>query len=134
MTLRAISNLPSVTTQQTLFVVRGADMTLTTDQAFTKLFSGTNYIVTNVFGVRKTGAFGTACLGGIYSAASKGGDTILAATQSWAALTGAGTSVAATLANILQTKVESATPFLSLTTGNTGTLTADIFILGVVVD
>ena len=90
--------------------------------------------MTNVIAIRKSGAFGTACIGGIYSAATKGGDAIVAATQSWAALTGAGTAVAATIANLLQTKVETATPNLSLTTGNTGALTADFFILGVCVD
>lgn len=109
-------------------------MTLTTDQAFSKIGSFTNYVVDNIVTVRKTGAFGVSCLGGIYSAAAKGGDAILAATQTWAGLTGAGTSVVPAFSNLLQTKVESATPILSLTTGNTGALTADIFICGVIVD
>ena len=130
----AASPLLAGNATQTLFVLRGADMTLTTDQVFTKLCGFTNYVVTNIVGVRKTGAFGTACLGGVYTAASKGGSALLAATQIWAALTGAGTAQAATLANILQTVAASATPILSLTTGNTGALTADIFIQGIVTD
>lgn len=125
---RPYSNIP------VLFVLRNADMTLTTDQPLTKLFQGTRYVVTNVVAVWKTGAFGTACLGGLYTAAGKTGDIMLAATQAWAGLTGTGTCVTATLANLLQTKYETATPILALTTGNTGALTADILVLGVCVD
>lgn len=118
---------------QTLFVIRAANMTLTTDQALTKVGAFTNYVVTNVVGVAKSGAFGTACLGGIYTGAGKTGDTLLAAAQSWANLTGVGLGVVAPAANILQ-KQESATPILALTTGNTGALTADIFVQGIVTD
>lgn len=134
MNMRVATSLPSINAEQVLFVLRGADLTLTTDQVFKKLFGGTNYLVTNMFAVQKTGSFGVACLGGIYSGATKTGDAILAATQSWATLTGVSTAAVAALANILQIKVSTATPFLSLTTGNTGSLTADIFIIGVVVD
>lgn len=118
---------------QNLFVLRAANMTLTTDQAFTKLFTGTNYVVTNVVAVTKSGAFGIACLGGVYTAASKAGDAVVAAAQAWAGLTALGLTVMVSAANIIQ-KQETATPFLSLTTGNTGALTADLFIQGVVTD
>lgn len=127
------SMLAAALQQQTLFILRAADMTLTTDQAFTKQGAFTNYVVTGVTAIRKTGALGVACAGGIYTAATKGGDAILAAVQSWATLTGASTATLATVANLIS-KVESATPILSLTTGNTGTLTADIFVTGSVVD
>lgn len=134
MTLRATQSVPTGFVQQVLFVIRAADMTLATDQAFTRLMLGTNYVVTNIIGVRKTGAFGIACAGGIYTGAAKAGTVILAAAQTWAALTGAGTIQVATLANIQAAVSASATPNLSLTTGNTGALTADIFILGVSLD
>lgn len=135
MTMRGSSSaVAPAQVSQTLFVLRGADMTLTTDQAFSKLFAGTNYIITQVIGLRKTGAFGVACTGGIYTGAAKAGTALVAAAQVWSALTGASTAQPATLANILQTTVASATPNLSLTVGNTGALTADIFIVGVVVD
>ena len=119
---------------QLLFVLRGADLAVTTDQQFTRVFSGTNYVVTDVIAARKTGAFGVACLGGVYTAASKAGDALVAAAQSWAALTGAAKAVVATLAAIAGTATQSATPYFSLSTGNTGALTADIFIYGVCVD
>ena len=130
----AVSSMPNNQLSQHLFVLRGANMALTTDQTFTKMFTGTNYIITNIVSVLKTGAFGVACVGGIYIGSGKTGDAVLAATQSWATLTGAGTSTVANIANLLQVKVQTATPNLSLTTANTGALTADFFIIGSVVD
>ena len=132
--IRSTLGLPTSQIEQRLFVLRNADMTITTDQVFTKLFQGTNYVITNAIAVWKSGAFAVACLGGCYTGAGKTGDIILAAAQSWAPLTGTNTAAVATIANLLQTKIESATPFLSLTTGNTGALTADLFIIGIVVD
>ncbi len=116
---------------QRLFSLSGANMTLTTDQQFTKLFTGTLWIPTQIVAVRATGAFGSACAGGIYPAASKAGTALVAAGQSWAALTGANTSVLATLAT---QAVQTAAPYLSLTTGNTGALTANLYIYGIIVD
>lgn len=118
---------------QTLFVLRSANMTLTTDQALTKQFTGTNYVVTNVMAVTKSGAFGVACTGGVYTGAGKTGDAVVSAAQSWNGLTSTGSTSVVPSANIIQ-KQETATPFLSLTTGNTGTLTADLFIQGMVTD
>lgn len=136
MTLRGGVLMPTSATQaqQGLFVIRNADMATTADQAFTKLFAGAGYVVTGIVAVRKTGAFSVACLGGIYTAASKGGVALLSAAQSWATLTGAGAAAVPLVANLLQTITSSATPILSLTTANLAALTADIFILGAVID
>ena len=132
--LRAVAGqTPAANVTQNLFVIRAANMTLTTDQAFTKLFAGANYVVTGVLAVWKSGAFGVSCLGGIYTGAGKTGDILLAAATSFAPLTGARTIVSLNQATISPFS-ENTTPFLSLTTGNTGALTADIFITGVVVD
>lgn len=117
---------------QALFVLRNADLTLTSDQAFTKLFTGTKYAVTSAYAIQKTGAFGVAALGGVYTAASKGGTPIIAAAQSYAALTGTLTSALPVIAVL---SVQNATPLiLSMSTGNTGALTADFFIFGVILD
>lgn len=118
---------------QTLFVLRSANMTLTTDQALTRQFTGTNYVVTNVMTVTKSGAFGLACTGGVYTGAGKTGDAVVSAAQSWNGLTSTESTSVVPSSNIIQ-KQETATPFLSLTTGNTGTLTADLFIQGMVTD
>lgn len=121
--------------QQLLFVGRGLDFQSTADQALAKQFSGTNFIITKVVAVRKTGGATVAAAGGIYTAAAKGGSALVAATQSWINLSGAGKIVDATLAALLGTDVQSASPlYLSLTTGSTGAVTADVFIFGIVVD
>lgn len=125
---------PILSAQQALFVLRSANMTLTTDQVFVKLFPGSKYIITGVYAKLISGAFGVSCLGGIYDTASKGGNALVAATQTWATLTGVGTAQTATLASIALTVVSTATPILSLTTGNTGALSCDLFIFGVCVD
>lgn len=118
---------------QKLFQLIGADMQSTSDQAFTKLFAGTNYVITKVVAVRKTGGTTVACAGGIYTAASKGGSALVAAAQSWINLTTTNKIVDATLAALIATDLQSATPILSLTTGSTAAATADIYIWGVII-
>ncbi len=118
---------------QVLFVIRAANFQLTTDQAFTKVFSGTNYKLTEVIAVRKSGAATVACAGGIYDGASKAGNALVAAAQVWVTLA-ANVNVTATLAAIASTALTSATPNLSLTTGSTGAVTADVFIIGYCID
>lgn len=127
------NGVPARFTEQLLFVGRGLDLQSTADQALTKMFDGTNYIPTKIYGVRKTGGVTVACAGGIYTAASKGGTAIVAAAQVWTAVTGALGFTAATLAAFAAGL--SATPlYFSLTTGSTGACTADIFIFGLIVD
>ena len=120
--------------QSLLFVLRGADMQSTADQALTKTGAFTDYVITKVIAKRISGGTSVACAGGIYTAASKAGSQLIGVAQSWVALTGAGKIVDATLAALLATDAQSATPILSLTTGSTAAATADILIWGVVVD
>lgn len=117
-----------------LFQCLAADMTSVVDQQFTQTSPGLNngYMMTNVIARWKSGAYSISCLGGIYTGAGKTGDILVSATQSWAPLTGIGTGVLATLAALAGQKIETATPYLSLTTGNTGALSADFFIYGIV--
>lgn len=133
----ASGNLPmgcsSAGCSQLLFVLRVANMQSTADQQFTKVFGGTNYVVTNIIGARKTGAASVVCAGGIYTAASKGGDAIVGVSQSWVTLA-SGVMVSATLAGLVLTTIESATPYLSLTTGSSAACTADVFIFGLCID
>lgn len=129
----ASAPMPAANVTQTLFVLRAANLQLTTDQAFSKLGAFTNYIVTNVVAVCKTGGATVVCAGGVYTGAAKSGDQIVAVAQSWVGLTGAAIGVLAGAANLLA-KQESATPLLSLTTGSTAAATADFFVQGVVVD
>jgi hypothetical protein len=133
MRIRQISLLPRTNISQLLFLGRSINMAITTDQALNKVFSGANWVPTKIIALHKTGAFNTACAGGIYTAVSKGGNAIVASTQSWADLVASGTIVDATLAAIASTIAGSvSTLYLSLTTGNTGALTADVYVFGVV--
>ena len=131
--IRAASSLAPSQAVQTLFVLRSADFQLATDQQFTKLFAGTNYQITSIVATRKTGGASVTCAGGIYSAASKAGNALVAAAQNWVTLA-ANVNVVATLAAVANTALCSTTPFLSLTTGSTAAITADVFIVGYVID
>jgi hypothetical protein len=119
--------------QQKLFQLLSANMQSTSDQQFQKLFAGTNFVITKVVAVWASGGTTVACAGGIYTAASKAGSALIGAAQSWINLTASGKIVDATLAALLATDLQSATPYLSLTTGSTAAATADIYIYGVVI-
>lgn len=117
-----------------LFKILAANMQLTTDQALTKMFVGTNYMITDVVGKRVSGGATVACTGGIYTSASKGGSALVAAAQSWLGMSGAGKIQVATPAAVNTTDFQTATPILSLTTGSTAACTADIYVYGLVLD
>lgn len=110
--------------------ITAADFTLTTDQPFVWLTAvPTLYAIRRVIARRASGAFSIACLGGVYDTAAKGGNALVAAAQSWANLTGAGKIVDATLAAVIGTSIiTSSTIFLSLSTGSSAALTADVYL------
>ena len=115
--------------EQLLFKLTGADMHITTDQIFTKIFPGTNYVTQYIIARQRTGGGSVTCAGGIYDVASKGGNALVAATQSWVTLAAA-VIVVPTLAAVALTALGVNTPYLSLTTGSTAACTADIWIFG----
>ncbi len=126
-------SVPSTQTGQVLFVKRSADMQSTSDQQFTRQFVGTNYRITDIIAVRKTGGASVVCAGGIYDAAAGGGNALVSVAQSWVALA-ASVNVVPTLAAVISTALLSATPYLKLATGSTAACTADLFIFGYCVD
>lgn len=132
MSVKGVSGLSPTQYLARLFQLRGANMQLNTDQPFTKLFQGNLWdpqmIVFNCI----SGAFNTACAGGIFTGAGKTGSAIVAVGQSYATLTGvnAQTHAAIQANNVTFT----ATPILSLTTGNAAALVADVFIYGLCLD
>lgn len=127
-TLAGISGQSAL--QQLLFKLSGANLQLTTDQTFTKLYGGSAYQITNIVARQRTGGASVVCAGGIYDAAAKGGNAIIAAAQSWVTLA-SGVIVTGTLAALAQTTLLANTPILSLTTGSTAACTADFYIYGV---
>lgn len=120
----------SVNDQQLLFKLTGANMQLTTDQPFTRLFGGSNYYISLILGRQRTGAASIACLGGVYDGAAKSGNIIIAATQTWLTLA-SGIIVTGALAALTGTTLLANTPILSLTTASTAACTADLYIFGV---
>jgi hypothetical protein len=116
-------------TAQVLFRLSGANLQSTSDQLFTKFYSGSAYFVTQIIARQRSGAASIACAGGIYDAAAKGGNALVAAAQSWVTLA-SGVIVSATLATLVGTTLLSNIPRLSLTTGSTAACTADFYILG----
>lgn len=107
-----------------------ADFAIDTDQAIGWLIPvPTLYVLRRAIARRVTGAYNTACLGGIYTAASKGGTALVAATQTWIGLSGAGKIAVATLEAVVATDVQTAPQlYFSLSTANGAALTADILL------
>lgn len=133
MVMRAASISPSGL-GQILFVGRALNFQLTSDQALAKTFGGTKYRILDICAAWKSGGASVVCAGGVYDAAAKGGNALVAAAQSWVTLA-SGIMVSATLAAIASTTLGSAsTLFLSLTTGSTAACTADVFVYGYALD
>lgn len=110
-----------------LWSLIGANMNSTADQAFTKAFSFTNYIIDRIIATNASTS-PTLAAGGIYTAASKGGTAVVAAAQVFSGLTASGLVLPLTIANTdLRT---GANLFLALTTGQGGAATLDLRIFG----
>jgi len=104
----------------------GVNMNITTDQAIS--ISGAKYVIRKVV-VCNASINLTIAAGGVYTATSKGGFAVVAATQVYSALSAAARFVDLTLAAATDTRTE-ATLYLSLTTGQGAAATADIYIVG----
>ena len=117
---------------QILFIGRNLNFQLTSDQPLTKTFGGTKYRVLDICAAWKSGGASVACAGGVYDAAAKGGNAIVAAAQSWVTLA-SGIIVPAVIG--VTTVLETANPlYLSLTTGSTAACTGDVFVYGYALD
>lgn len=128
-----VSNIAGPNDNQLLFKLTGANLQSTSDQQFTKIFSGTRYAVRDVYAIARTGGATVTCAGGVYTGVGKTGDQIVSVAQSWVLLSAANKLVVASL-NTGLTDSETATPFLSLTTGSTAAVTADFYIFGAIMD
>jgi hypothetical protein len=124
---------PSMAVNRMLFVGRNLNFQSTADQALTRLIPTGSYRITDIFAVRRTGAASVTCAGGIYDAASKGGNAVVGVAQSWVTLA-SGVIVVPTLAALVGTTILTSNLFLSLTTGSTAAVTADVFVFGYVID
>ena len=114
--------------ERILFALIGANFNVTTDQQIHKLFPFVKWRLTGVFVTNASLSLTTAA-GGIYMAASKGGAAIVAAGQSYAALTTSGKMLDLTINNT-DIRTEDV-PRFALTTAQGAAATADIYIRGI---
>jgi hypothetical protein len=116
--------------EMVLWTLTSANMNSTADQAFTKSFAFTNYMLTHIRAVNASTSL-TLAVGGIYNTASKGGTALVANSQVYSALTGATLGLDLTLVAFGIGLQSGASLFLSLTTGQGGAATADLYAIGV---
>lgn len=116
--------------ERVLWKLVGANMNSTADQAFIKQFTFSNFLITHLR-VVNTSASLTLAAGGIYTAASKGGSAIVAATQLYSGLTGATLGLDLTAAAVGLGQLSATALYLALTTAQGTASTADIYLLGV---
>lgn len=114
--------------QVLLGAIKGADYNVTTDQAIPIPYA--KYRISKIT-VTNASVSMTTAAGGVYSAVSKGGSTIVAAAQIYSALTSSEKYVDLTLAAAATTDTfTAATIYLSLTTGQGAAATADCYVFG----
>lgn len=112
-----------------LFYKRGCDLNVTTDNILVKQFDCATFIIDNIRACNASISLTTA-VGGIYTAASKGGIAVVANTQGYSALTGPTLGVALTLAPAGLDELTADALYLNLTTPQGAPATADVFVFG----
>ncbi len=119
--------------QQLLFRLTGANMNATTDQAFVPYLwtPGAQFLIERIRVVNASISLTTAA-GGIYTAAAKGGNAIVAAAQAYSALTGPTIGLDLTIAAV-GNGLQTATPILSLTAAQGAAATADFYVYGSII-
>jgi hypothetical protein len=108
--------------------IMAANMNSTGDQVITIPYA--RYIIRRI-AVGNASISLTTAVGGLYTAASKGGTVIVAATQLYTFLTAVAKFLDLTLAAILGTDVRTeSTLYFSLTTAQGAAATADLYVYG----
>jgi hypothetical protein len=122
-------SLVTPATNNLLAKLLGANFNSTADQLLTALQTVYKFRVTKIT-IENASLSLTTAAGGFYTGAGKTGDTLVAAGQLYSALTTATVALDATLN--LPNKIEAAgTPiYLSLTTAQGATCTADVYVWG----
>jgi len=106
----------------------GANLNSTADQAIP--IAAAKYVIRRIVVTNASGT-PTLAVGGIYTAASKGGSAVVAATQAFSGLTGGTVSLDLTIAAAgIGVALTAAQLFLSLTTAQGSAMTADLYIFG----
>ena len=128
-TLESLGFLPIVVGDQPIAQIVGANMNVTTDQAFTMLIPGNIPFVPRRIVATNASISLTTAAGGIYDAASKGGNAIVAATQAYSTLTSSTVALYLTMGTNRREAAGTALYF-ALTTAQGAAATADIYVYG----
>lgn len=104
----------------------GANMNTTSDQVIAML--STRYYIDKVI-VANASVSLTLAVGGLYTAASKGGSLVLGSAQAYSGLTGS-TKILSVASLLTSDTLTASTLYLSLTTGQGSAATADWYIYG----
>ena len=129
MQLETLGFLPIVVGEQPIAQILGANMNVTTDQAFTMLIpANIAFTVRRIYATNASISLTTAA-GGVYDAASKGGNAIVAATQVYSGLTTSTKGVYLTVATSPR-EAAGAALYLALTTAQGAAATADVYVYG----
>lgn len=113
-----------------LFSLTSANMNSTADQQLSQAFSFSRYIIKEIV-VTNASTSMTTAVGGMYGAASKAAPIIVAASQVYSALTTSTKILNPTLAAAAQEVLSAANLYLSLTTPQGATATADVYVMGI---
>lgn len=115
---------------QCLFKLIGANMNVTTDQPFAVIGNAApiSYVISQIRAVNASISL-TLAAGGIYTAASKAGNALVAAGQVYSTLTGSTIGLDLTVAAV-GNGLQAVVPILSLTTAQGAAATADFYIFG----
>lgn len=132
---------PTNTGEIKLFELRRARLDLTTDQAFKKVFSGgVRYKISRIVAVLRNAKSAAAAVGGIYTAAAKGGQQVVANSQTYTPLAAENAVRTLTLntyandTNMADGTFSGSVLYLSLTTPSANASVADFYIYGTVMD
>ena len=124
-----------------LFELRRAAMNSTADQVFKKVFpGGVRYKISRIVAVNRNAKTAAAAVGGIYTAAAKGGNQVVANSQTFTPLTTENSVRSLTLNtyandnNMADGTYSGSNLYLSLTTPAAAAAVADFYIYGTVMD
>jgi hypothetical protein len=115
-----------------LFTLLGANFNSTADQQLAPTFNG-KFRIRRVVVLNASVSLTTAA-GGFYPAAAKGGTAVVASGQAYSALSASNLALECTLNDASKVLAAGTPLFLSLTTGQGGAATADVYVYGDVYD
>lgn len=132
MTMSALGGVTGVGQTGIIGFLKSANMNITTDNTIPLTLAGaTKFAVTSILVTNASTSLTTAA-GGVYSAASKGGTAIVAAAQTYSALTTATSLLSLTIAAAGSASTFAVSNlFLNLTSGQGSAATADIYVFGI---